>query len=67
MIDPELLDILACPVCEDRPPLRQAGSYLVCTSQGHGFRVVDGIPHLLPEDVIEAPALQELMNERESN
>ena len=52
MIDPEFLAILACPICDERPPLRLEGDLLICTAIGHGFRIVNGIPHLLPEDVI---------------
>ena len=65
MIDPELLSILACPVCDDRPPLRLEGGYLVCTSKGHGFKIVDGIPHLLPEDAITPDSMKELLNGRD--
>lgn len=52
MIDPELLAILACPLEEERPPLRLDGQQLVCDSCHHAFPVVDGIPHLLPENAI---------------
>lgn len=61
MIDPELLKILANPLEDDRPPLREEGDYLVCTKTGVGFPVVDGIPHLLPEDVIPAEKMRELL------
>lgn len=64
MIDSELLAILACPVCDERPPLEERGEYLVCTAAGHGFPVKDGIPHLLPESVIGAEALKELLGGR---
>ncbi len=64
MIDKDLLAILACPVCDERPALREEGDYLVCTTGGHGFPVVEGIPHLLPEDVIVPEKLKELLNER---
>ena len=64
MIDPDLLSILACPVCDDRPPLREQGDYLICTKVGHGYPVVDGIPHLLPEDAIEPEKLKELLNDK---
>lgn len=67
MIDPDLLSILACPVCDERPPLRQEGEYLVCTLHGHGYRIVEGIPHLLPENVIEPEKMKELLNDRESS
>ncbi|HTQ11565.1 MAG TPA: Trm112 family protein [Fimbriimonadaceae bacterium] len=54
MIDPEFLAILACPVCDERPPLREEGDILVCTKAGHRFPVKDGIPHLLPEDELSS-------------
>ncbi|MCB8932428.1 MAG: hypothetical protein M9921_04520 [Fimbriimonadaceae bacterium] len=60
MIDPQLLSVLACPVCDDRPPLREEGDYLVCTRRGHAFPVKEGIPHLLPEDAIPSEAYEEL-------
>jgi uncharacterized protein len=65
LIDPELLSILACPVCEERPPLRLDGEFLICTLKGHGYRIVDGIPHLLPENAIDPEKVKELLNDRE--
>lgn len=53
LIDPEFLSFLACPICEERPPFRVEGKTLICTLAGHKFAVVDGVPHLLPEDVID--------------
>lgn len=50
MIDADFLAVLACPICDDRPPLREEGDILVCTRAGHRYPVKDGIPHLLPED-----------------
>lgn len=50
MIDAALLEILACPNCDDRPPLRQEGPFLVCDRCGLAYPIVDEIPHLLPED-----------------
>ena len=64
MIDPKLLEILACPLHPQRPPLREQGEYLICTLEGHGFPVVDGIPHLLPECVISKEKMEELLRER---
>jgi len=52
VIDPELLELLACPICEERPPLRLEGDALVCTLKGHRFPIVDGIPQLLPESSV---------------
>lgn len=50
MISERLLKILACPRCVERPALRQEGDNLVCTKCGWSFRIVEGVPHLLPED-----------------
>lgn len=52
MLDPDLLAILACPLCDERPPLEEIGEHLVCSKCGSRYPVVDGIPHLLPEDAI---------------
>jgi uncharacterized protein YbaR (Trm112 family) len=61
LIDSEFLKILGCPLHPERPPFEQKGGYLVCSVSGHGFPIVDGIPHLLPEDVIEVEKLKELL------
>ena len=61
MIEPDFLKILGCPLHPDRPPFIQEGDYLVCTVEGHGFPVIEGIPHLLPEDVIPVEKLKELL------
>ena len=50
LIDPGLLEIMACPfdrndLVEDVPASR-----LVCTSCGRRFPVQDGIPRMRPED-----------------
>ena len=50
MITQDLLDLLACPKCEDRPPLELDGDRLVCTKCRSWYKIVDGVPHLLPED-----------------
>ena len=52
VIDPRLLEILACPRCDDRPPLREDGNLLICTQCGARYPVVDGIPQLLPESAL---------------
>lgn len=64
MIDADLLEVLACPSCASRPPLRQEGNYLICTLKGHGFPIVNGIPHLVPEEAIDADSLEKLTNAR---
>ncbi len=55
MIDPELL---ACPRCPERPPLREEDGFLVCTRCGWRYRVVKDVPHLLPEEALP-PACEE--------
>lgn len=52
MIDDLLLEVLACPRCASRPPVRQAGEFLVCTECGLGYPIVDGIPQMLPESAV---------------
>jgi uncharacterized protein YbaR (Trm112 family) len=59
MIDPALLALLACPVCDSRSPLRQEGEYLICTEDGTGFPIEDGIPRLLPESAISPDEMKE--------
>lgn len=51
-IDPELLEILACPV--DKQPVREEGDRLVCSQCGRRYPVRDGIPVMLVEEA-EAP------------
>ena len=50
MVSPELLELLACPVCENRPPLVVDEGGLRCTQCQRWYAVVNGIPHLLPEE-----------------
>ncbi len=57
-IDPELLDLLACP-SDDHAPLREdtrAGvNVLVCTSCESAFPIDDGIPVLLLDEAVPGP------------
>ena len=55
MLDPELLEMLACP-SEDHAPLRVDGDDLVCTFCASRFRVDDGIPVLLLDEAVPGPA-----------
>lgn len=52
MLDDLLLEVLACPRCPSRPPVRQAGDFLVCTECRCRYPVVDGIPQMLPESAM---------------
>ncbi len=61
MIDADFLEILRCPLHPEGPPLLQKGPFLICQVDGKGYRVVEGIPHMLPEDAIpEAEVEKEL-------
>ena len=48
LIRPDLLEILACPVCKAR--VRLDGQQLVCESCGRRYPIEDGIPIMLVED-----------------
>ncbi len=51
-IDAALLDLLACPLCDSRPPLSQEARFLKCSECGTVYPIIDGIPQLTPEDGI---------------
>ena len=59
LISPDHLALLGCPVCPERSPLEQVGNYLICTKEGIGFPIEDGIPRLLPESAIPAAEMKE--------
>jgi uncharacterized protein len=48
-IDEKLLAILACPACDDRPPVKQQGDELVCEKCKRCYPIQDGIPIMLVE------------------
>jgi uncharacterized protein YbaR (Trm112 family) len=56
-LDPQLLEILACP-SDDHAPLRPGSvagkDVLTCTECGRRFPVVDGIPVLLLDEALPA-------------
>jgi uncharacterized protein YbaR (Trm112 family) len=57
-IDPELLELLACP-SDDHAPLREqtvdGADVLVCTVCLSTFPIADGIPVLLRDDATPGP------------
>lgn len=57
MIDPELLEILACPACDSRPPVTydEPNNRLICTECGRRYPIRDDIPVMLVEEA-ELPA-----------
>jgi uncharacterized protein YbaR (Trm112 family) len=50
VISSELLEILACPVCKREVELK--GEELVCIGCGRRYPVVNGIPYLLPPELM---------------
>lgn len=60
-LDPQLLEILACP-SDDHAPLRTGtptdpdADALTCTSCGRQFPVTDGIPVLLLDEAVSPPS-----------
>ena len=48
MIDPMLLQLLACPAC--RAAVHADGESLVCSACGRRYPIRDGIPVMLTED-----------------
>ena len=57
MIDKKLLEILACPACETRPPVKldEKNNKIVCTLCGRKYPIREGIPVMLVEEA-EMPA-----------
>lgn len=53
MIDPKLLEILACPACKTSVTLD--GERLVCVQCGRRYPIRDGIPVMLVEEAEQAP------------
>ena len=48
MIDKELLEILACPLC--KADIKLEGDKIVCTKCGRRYPIHDGIPVMLIEE-----------------
>ena len=57
-VDPELLDVLRCPLTHSR--LRQEGDFLVAEVGGLGYPVRDGIPVMLIEEAKLPPGVTSL-------
>ena len=56
IIDPELLEILACPI--DLARLELQGERLLCTRCGTKYRIEEGgVPNMLPEDAELPPGV----------
>jgi uncharacterized protein YbaR (Trm112 family) len=55
-VSEELLFLLACPACEEHPPLQWQAERLVCKNCKRTFPIRDGIPVMILED---SPELSE--------
>lgn len=55
-IDPQLLEILACPVPECRAALTLADAALVCVGCGRRYRIEQSWPVLIPEEAELPPS-----------
>jgi len=53
MLDPRLLEILACPLC--KAPVREEGERVVCVQCRRRYPVRDGIPVMLVEEAEVPP------------
>ena len=53
-LDPELLELLACP-SDDHAPLLERDDTLVCSYCRSTFRIEDGIPVLLLDEATPGP------------
>lgn len=47
MLDPKLLDILACPLCKSAVQYDKDSNELICKADALAFPVRDGIPVML--------------------
>ena len=54
MISKDLLEILACPACDDRPPVRlsQDEKFIVCDKCGRQYPIKDDIPVMLVDEAV---------------
>lgn len=59
MIDETLLELLACPNCSGRPPVKLKRDVLICTECKRGYKIIDGIPRMLPEDALTPEEVEE--------
>lgn len=50
MIDPKLLDIMACPLCQSRLIYKRDAQELICKADRLAFPIQDGIPVMLEDE-----------------
>jgi hypothetical protein len=55
MLDPKLLEILACPTCRGAVVPDEHHNWLYCNACGVRYRVDGGIPVMLPAEAEKVP------------
>ncbi len=55
MIDKELLEILACPLCKTEVVLDEQNARLICSQCGRRYPIRDGIPVMLIDEAEQGP------------
>ena len=55
MLDPKLLEILACPICRKSVVADKEHNWILCHGCSVRFRVEGDIPIMLPEEAEEIP------------
>jgi len=55
MVDPELLEILVCPVCKKPLALKNEGQSLKCGECHRVYPIRDEIPILLVDEAVTEP------------
>ncbi len=57
MLDPKLLEILACPVCRGAVQPDEDHTWLTCGTCSVRYRVDGDIPIMLPDEAEKIPAV----------
>ncbi len=50
MVDPKLLNILACPICKGKLIYQKQQQELICKADRLAYRIEDEIPVMLPDE-----------------
>lgn len=58
MLDQNLLDILACPICKGKLLYRKEQNELICKGDRMGFPIRSGIPIMLEAEARDVPATE---------
>jgi uncharacterized protein YbaR (Trm112 family) len=66
MLDPKLLEILACPVCRKAVVPDEKHAWLYCNQCSVRYRVEAGIPIMLPDEAEKVPGQGERNTSEES-